>query len=206
MLLVFVGVAEVLFTVSAANAEAAAARYHALLGRIPVRATMHDNTVYGTETRSKTSTTSCVPSPSTPDTGRSRSATPPAGVVRFADLSRVPPAKRAHIPLARTALPANWVAVVEATRPIADVAPAIARAGSHSPSTTACSSASSAPKTSPTPANSPRYQPDRHHNHYLTGTRHPLTTAQPFAKNRCHRTVDAASTPRTGWVGVPPPR
>src|SRR5439155_12097581 len=62
MVLVFVGVAEVLFTgtlsglwlallgwflVSAANVEAAAARYHTLLGRVPVRAVMHDSPVCG---------------------------------------------------------------------------------------------------------------------------------------------------------------
>ncbi len=108
MVLVFLGVAEVLFTgafsglwlallgwflVSAAKAEAAAARYHALLGRVPVRPVMHDNPVCGDPRQSVDDFVRTVAVQSGHRAFPLRDAAGhPAGVVRLADLSRVPAA------------------------------------------------------------------------------------------------------------------
>jgi len=143
LLLVLVGVAEVLFTrsfsglwlalvgwflLSAANAETAAARYHSLLGRVPVRAAMHVDPVCG------------YPQQTIDDFVRTVAASPrhrafpvrddaghPVGVVRLADLARVPVAARSTVRLADIAAPLTSVPVVEAAQPLADVALIVAR-------------------------------------------------------------------------------
>lgn len=145
MVLIFVGIAEVLFTgtfsglwlallgwflISAANAEAATARYHTLLGRVPVRAVMHDNPACGHPQQSVDDFVRTVAVHSGHRMFPLRdSAGRPAGVVRLADLSRVPAATRAQVQLARIALPTSMVPIVEAATPLADVAAAIARGG-----------------------------------------------------------------------------
>jgi predicted transcriptional regulator len=50
-------------------------------------------------------------------------------VVRTADLSRVPVGARETTPLSQIAVPADAVPVVEASRPAAEIGPAVARGG-----------------------------------------------------------------------------
>jgi Zn-dependent protease/CBS domain-containing protein len=143
VVLVLLGIAELLITgnfgglwlallgwflVTASNVEASAARYHVLLGRIPVRAAMHANPVCGHPEQSIDDFVSTVAVHSGHRAFPLRDADGhPAGVVRLADLSRVPPAARMEVPLSRVALPPDMVPVVEADQPLADVAAAIAR-------------------------------------------------------------------------------
>jgi len=145
MLLVFLGIAEVLFTatlnglwlallgwflISASNAEAATARYHALLGRIQVRTAMHPNPVCGHPQQSVDDFVRTVAAHSQHLAFPLRDAGGhPAGLVRLADLTRIPAATRTQVTLSRIALPASLVAVVDVATPLADIAPAIARGG-----------------------------------------------------------------------------
>lgn len=145
ILLIFVGFAELLlggalsgiwlallgwFLVTAADTEAAASRYHALLGRVPVRTAMHGDPVCGYPNQTvdsfiRTIVVHCVHRafPLRDPDGR------PAGLIRLSDLTRVPADARTDTLLSQVALPLNRVAVVEAEAPLADVAQVIAAGG-----------------------------------------------------------------------------
>ncbi len=143
MLLVLLGFAQVLFLsalsglwlalvgwflLSAANAETVAVRYHSLLGRVPVRTVMHADPVCGYPHQSVDDFVRTVA------TGPRHRAFPvrddaghPVGLVRLADLGRVPVGARATVLLADIATPLTSVPVVEAAAPLADVALVVAR-------------------------------------------------------------------------------
>jgi CBS domain-containing protein len=145
VLLVLAGLAEVVFLrtwnglwlalvgwflLSAANAETAASRYRRLLGRIPVRAVMHPDPACGHPDQSVDDFIATVAArrphrafPLRDDAGR------PAGLVRLADLGRVPPERRPRTPLSAMTAPTQLVPVLDARQPLADVAPAVARGG-----------------------------------------------------------------------------
>jgi Zn-dependent protease/CBS domain-containing protein len=143
VLLVLLGIAELLiirnfgglwlallgwFLISASNVEASAARYHALLGRIPVRAAMHADPVCGHPQQSVSDFVNTVAVHSGHRAFPLRDAAGhPAGVVRLTDVGRVPPADRTRVTLSQVATPAKMVPVVEADQPLADVAAGIAR-------------------------------------------------------------------------------
>jgi Zn-dependent protease/CBS domain-containing protein len=118
------------FLVSAAGAEGTAARYRSLLGKVPVREVMNPYPLTGHPEQSVAEFTSTVAAraphrafPLRDWYGR------PAGVVRLADLSRVPVEARETTPLSRVATPVEHVPVVAASRTAAEVAPAVARGG-----------------------------------------------------------------------------
>jgi Zn-dependent protease len=145
LLLVIAGLAQVLFTgqlrgmwlalvgwflISAATAEEAGARYRSLLGRVPVREIMNPYPLSGNPEQSVGDFTRTVASrahhrvfPLRDWYGR------PAGVVRLADVARVPPAARETTPLSEVATRPDLVPVVAASRPAAEIAPAVARGG-----------------------------------------------------------------------------
>jgi len=143
--LMVVGIAEVLFTgafdglwltllgwflMSAAKAEATDVRYHCLLGRVQVSSVMHDRLVCGHPDQSVEDFNNTIALHSTHRTFPLRDhAGHPMGVIRLAELSRIPIELRAHTPLARVALPIDSALVVKADQPLADVAAAIASRG-----------------------------------------------------------------------------
>jgi Zn-dependent protease/predicted transcriptional regulator len=145
LLLVIAGLAQVLFTgqlrglwlaivgwflVSAATSEQASARYRALLGKVPVREVMNPYPLSGSPdqsvgdfTRTVASRTHQAVFPLRDWYGR------PAGVVRLADVARVPTDARESTRLSEIATQPDLVPVVAATQPAAEVAPALARGG-----------------------------------------------------------------------------
>ncbi|MGC9669536.1 site-2 protease family protein [Planosporangium sp. 12N6] len=145
LVLVLAGVAQVLFTgqlrglwlalvgwflMSAATAEEAGARYRSLLGKVPVREVMNPYPLSGNPEQSVGDFTRTVASrahhrafPLRDWYGR------PAGVVRLADVARVPPDARESTPLSEVAAEPEAVPVVPASRPAAEIAPAVARGG-----------------------------------------------------------------------------
>ncbi|MFG2041798.1 site-2 protease family protein [Dactylosporangium sp. NPDC048998] len=118
------------FLIAAAAAEAANERYRAQLGRTPVSAAMQTMVPYagtGSSVAEAVAAADAVPGKyvialRTPD-GH------PGGLVRLADLARVPPAERTVTPVSEVARPATAVTVVEASQPLADVANQVSRAG-----------------------------------------------------------------------------
>ncbi|MER7007549.1 site-2 protease family protein [Dactylosporangium sp. NPDC000555] len=118
------------FLIAAATAEAANERYRAQLGRTPVSAAMQTMVPYagtGSSVAEAVAAADAVPGKyvialRTPD-GR------PGGLVRLAELARVPAAERAVTPVSKVARPATAVTVVEASQPLADVANLVSRAG-----------------------------------------------------------------------------
>ncbi|MEV8514632.1 site-2 protease family protein [Dactylosporangium sp. NPDC051484] len=118
------------FLIAAATAEAANERYRAQLGRTPVSAAMQTMVPYvgtGSSVAEAVAAADAVPGKyvialRTPD-GR------PGGLVRLAELARVPAAERAVTPVSEVAKPATAVTVVEASQPLADVANLVSRAG-----------------------------------------------------------------------------
>jgi Zn-dependent protease/CBS domain-containing protein len=145
LILVLTGLAEVLFTkqfrglwlalvgwflLSAATAEQTGARYRSMLGNVPVREVMNPYPLTGYPEQTVGDFTRTVAAraqhrvfPLRDWYGR------PAGVVRTADLSRVPVGARETTPLSQIAVPADAVPVVEASRPAAEIGPAVARGG-----------------------------------------------------------------------------
>jgi Zn-dependent protease/CBS domain-containing protein len=145
LLIVLAGLAQVLFTqqlrglwlalvgwflVSAAGAEQSGARYRSMLGNVPVRDVMNPYPLAG------------YPEQTVADFVRTVAARAPhrafplrdwygrpAGMVRTADLARVPVDARDTTPLSRIATPLELVPVVEASRPAAEIAPAVGRGG-----------------------------------------------------------------------------
>ena len=118
------------FLISAANAEQNAARLNLLLGRIPVRTVMTADPVSGDPRQSIDDFVTTVAATSThrafplrDEQGR------PCGVVRLADLARVPTELRRTTPVIQVALPLARVPVVEVSQPLVDVAPIIVRGG-----------------------------------------------------------------------------
>lgn len=118
------------FLVSGAMAEQAAARYRKMLGRMPVREVMNPYPVSGNPEQSVAEFTRTVASrahhrafPLRDWYGR------PAGLVRLADLAKVPADAREVTPLSRVATPASLVPVVSASRPAAEIAPAVSGDG-----------------------------------------------------------------------------
>ncbi|GII21517.1 site-2 protease family protein [Planosporangium mesophilum] len=145
LVLVMAGLAEVLFTgrlrglwmalvgwflVSAATAEEAGARYRSMLGQVPVREVMNPYPLSGNPEQSVGDFARTVASrahhrafPLRDWYGR------PAGVVRLADVARVPADARERTPLSQVATQPDQVPVVSASRPAAEIAPALARYG-----------------------------------------------------------------------------
>ncbi|NJC73828.1 peptidase [Planosporangium thailandense] len=118
------------FLVTAATAEEAAARYRSLLGDVPVRQIMNPYPVSGNPDQSVGDFTRTVVSrahhrafPLRDWQGR------PAGVVRLVDVTRVPADARDSTPLSELATRPELAAVVPASRPAAEIAPAVARGG-----------------------------------------------------------------------------
>ena len=143
--LVFVGVAQVLFTrvvsglwlalvgwflISVANAEQAATRFRTLLGRVPVRSVMSPDLVTGDPHQSVEDFVRTVAAGSRHRAFPVRDAAGvPYGVVRLADLARVPPASRAVTPLGQVATPLARVPVVNGSQLLAEVTPVLVRGG-----------------------------------------------------------------------------
>ncbi|MCW2642690.1 MAG: site-2 protease family protein [Dactylosporangium sp.] len=143
LILVIAGLAQVLFTgqlrglwlalvgwflVSAATSEQASARYRALLGKVPVREIMNPYPLAGRPEQTVGDFTRTVAArahhrafPLRDWYGR------PAGVVQLADVARVPADARESTPLSDVATQPDLVPVIEASRPAAEVAPAVAR-------------------------------------------------------------------------------
>lgn len=118
------------FLVAAATAEEAAARYRALLGDVPVRQIMNPYPLSGNPDQSVGDFTRTVVSRA------HHRAFPlrdwqghPAGVVRLADVTRVPVEARETTPLSEVATQPEQVAVVPASRPAAEIAPTLSRGG-----------------------------------------------------------------------------
>nr|WP_240940801.1 site-2 protease family protein [Planosporangium flavigriseum] len=143
LLLILAGMAEVLstgqlrglwlgivgwFLMSAATAEQANARYRALLGKLPVRDVMNPYPLSGNPDQSVDDFTRTVASrahhrafPLRDWYGR------PAGMVRLADVARVPIEARPSTRLGEVATRPDLVPVVAAARPAAEIAPVVAR-------------------------------------------------------------------------------
>jgi Zn-dependent protease len=145
LILVLAGLAQVLFTqqlrglwlalvgwflLSAATAEQAGARYRSMLGNVPVRGVMNPYplTGYPDQTVADFMRTVAARAPHRLFPLRDWYGRP-AGVVRMADLSRVPADARETTPLSRVAMPVELVPVADAAGPAADIAPAVARGG-----------------------------------------------------------------------------
>ncbi len=143
--LVFIGIAEVLLTgelqglwlalvgwflISAANAEQAAARFHTLLGRVPVRSVMSPDPVSGDPRQSVDDFVRTVAASSPHRVFPVRDAAGvPYGVVRLADLARVPAARRGSTPLREVATPLERVPVVKGSDLLANISPLLVRGG-----------------------------------------------------------------------------
>jgi Zn-dependent protease/predicted transcriptional regulator len=145
LLLIAAGLAQVLFTgqlrglwlalvgwflISAATAEEGAARYRSLLGKVLVREVMNPYPISGNPEQSVGDFTRTVATrahhrefPLRDWYGR------PAGVVRLADVARVPAEARESTRLSEVAAQSDGVPVVPASRPAAEIAPAVARGG-----------------------------------------------------------------------------
>lgn len=145
LILVLAGLAQVLFTqqlrglwlalvgwflLSAATAEQTGARYRSMLGNVPVREVMNPYplTGYPDQTVADFMRTVAARAPHRLFPLRDWYGRP-AGVVRMADLSRVPADARETTPLSRVAMPVELVPVADAARPAAEIAPAVARGG-----------------------------------------------------------------------------
>lgn len=145
LVLVFVGVAQALvtgvvsglwlalvgwFLISAANAEQAATRFRTLLNRVPVRSVMSPNPVTGDPDQSVEEFVRTVAAGTRHRAFPLRDAAGvPHGVVRLADLARVPAARRGATPLGQVATPLARVPVVNGSQLLADVTPVLARGG-----------------------------------------------------------------------------
>jgi Zn-dependent protease/CBS domain-containing protein len=145
LLLVIAGLAQVLFTdqfrglwlalvgwflVSAATSEEAGARYRSLLVKVPVRDIMNPYPLSGNPDQSVGDFSRTVASrahhrafPLRDWQGR------PAGMVRLADVARVPAEARETTSLAEVATRPDLVPVVAASEPAAEIATALARGG-----------------------------------------------------------------------------
>jgi CBS domain-containing protein len=118
------------FLISAANAEQTAARFHMLLGRVPVRSVMSPNPVTGDPGQTVDDFVRTVAAGSPHRIFPVRDAAGvPYGVVRLADLARIPAARRGNTPLRDIATPLDRVSVVKGSDLLADVSPLLVRGG-----------------------------------------------------------------------------
>ncbi|UWP79609.1 site-2 protease family protein [Dactylosporangium fulvum] len=118
------------FLISAAAAEATTDRYRALLGQVPVSAAMHTRfACTGPHSSVAEAVASIDMSPGNRVIALRTPEGRPAGLARLTDLARVPEPARAGTPVSQVAAPLNAVPVIEATRPLADVAYLVSRTG-----------------------------------------------------------------------------